>query len=114
MKVTFSEVWSFCGSLASMLGLGIAFKVLKEEKRIEHDLEDPIHICTRPAPHICAVNGPCNGWPKFAGGGQKIFSENRRREANETVERDREKVAGNFQEAQSQADGYSGDSQNHS
>jgi len=22
--------------------------------------------CTRPAPHICTVNGPCNGWPKDA------------------------------------------------
>ena len=21
-------------------------------------------ICTRPAPHICTVNGPCNGFPK--------------------------------------------------
>jgi hypothetical protein len=21
-------------------------------------------VCTRPAPHICAKNGPCNGWPK--------------------------------------------------
>jgi hypothetical protein len=19
--------------------------------------------CTRPAPHVCRVNGPCNGWP---------------------------------------------------
>jgi hypothetical protein len=23
-----------------------------------------IQGCTRPAPHICAVNGPCNGWPR--------------------------------------------------
>jgi hypothetical protein len=23
-----------------------------------------VRTCTRPAPHICAVNGPCNGWPR--------------------------------------------------
>ena len=23
-----------------------------------------IKTCTRKAPHICRVNGPCNGWPK--------------------------------------------------
>lgn len=27
--------------------------------------ETPIpETCTRRAPHICKVNGPCNGWPK--------------------------------------------------
>jgi hypothetical protein len=25
-------------------------------------------VCTRPSPHECTVNGPCNGWPRsFAG-----------------------------------------------
>lgn len=23
-----------------------------------------VQTCTRPFPHICKVNGPCNGWPK--------------------------------------------------
>ena len=23
-----------------------------------------IQVCTRPHPHECRVNGPCNGWPK--------------------------------------------------
>jgi hypothetical protein len=23
-----------------------------------------LQACTRPSPHICNVNGPCNGWPK--------------------------------------------------
>lgn len=23
-----------------------------------------IQTCTRPAPHVCTVNGPCNGWPR--------------------------------------------------
>jgi hypothetical protein len=25
---------------------------------------DTVNICARPAPHICTVNGPCNGWPQ--------------------------------------------------
>jgi hypothetical protein len=28
---------------------------------------DNVLYCTRPAPHVCAVNGPCNGWPVMAG-----------------------------------------------
>ena len=27
-------------------------------------VDDFISICKRRPPHICAVNGPCNGWPK--------------------------------------------------
>jgi hypothetical protein len=23
-----------------------------------------VQTCTRPSPHVCKVNGPCNGWPK--------------------------------------------------
>lgn len=23
-----------------------------------------VQTCTRLAPHICKINGPCNGWPK--------------------------------------------------
>jgi len=23
-----------------------------------------VETCTRPAPHVCKVNGPCNGWPR--------------------------------------------------
>lgn len=23
-----------------------------------------VQTCTRPFPHICKVNGPCNGWPR--------------------------------------------------
>jgi len=26
--------------------------------------EPEVQTCTRRAPHVCAVNGPCNGWPK--------------------------------------------------
>jgi len=28
------------------------------------DCDDHVSTCTRPAPHICKINGPCNGWPK--------------------------------------------------
>jgi hypothetical protein len=28
------------------------------------EFEDHVSVCTRPEPHICRVNGPCNGWPK--------------------------------------------------
>ena len=24
----------------------------------------PVTTCTRPKPHTCRVNGPCNGWPR--------------------------------------------------
>ncbi len=27
-------------------------------------LVEPVQNCTRASPHICRVNGPCNGWPK--------------------------------------------------
>ncbi len=25
-----------------------------------------VKVCTRKPPHICAENGPCNGWPKYS------------------------------------------------
>ena len=28
-------------------------------------MEQKIQTCTRPEPHICTVNGPCNGWPNI-------------------------------------------------
>lgn len=28
--------------------------------------KEQIDTCTRQSPHICRVNGPCNGWPKSA------------------------------------------------
>ena len=31
---------------------------------IMSDQEWEIQQCTRPNPHVCTVNGPCNGWPK--------------------------------------------------
>jgi hypothetical protein len=31
---------------------------------IKDSVDDFIRICQRRAPHVCRVNGPCNGWPK--------------------------------------------------
>lgn len=31
---------------------------------VPNELADEVHVCTRPEPHVCQVNGPCNGWPK--------------------------------------------------
>jgi len=28
------------------------------------DDQNEVKDCIRPEPHICSVNGPCNGWPK--------------------------------------------------
>ena len=33
-------------------------------KRADEAMSEAIQNCTRPAPHICKVNGPCNGYPK--------------------------------------------------
>ena len=42
------------------LGVGVSVLILIWHKyRLQR-----IRFCTRPSPHICKVNGPCNGWPK--------------------------------------------------
>jgi hypothetical protein len=33
-------------------------------KRADKAMAESIQDCTRPAPHVCKVNGPCNGYPK--------------------------------------------------
>jgi hypothetical protein len=35
---------------------------------------ESVLYCTRPYPHVCAVNGPCNGWPVIAGIPVRIFT----------------------------------------
>ncbi len=49
----------------------IAKELLDEQLEPGDDIRDPqlqvpdeIQSCTRPLPHICCVNGPCNGFPK--------------------------------------------------
>jgi hypothetical protein len=34
---------------------------------------ESVIYCTRPYPHVCAVNGPCNGWPVIAGIPVRVF-----------------------------------------
>jgi len=41
--------------LAGLCGIG-AIYVRRNRREIQ--------TCTRPAPHICKLNGPCNGWPR--------------------------------------------------
>jgi hypothetical protein len=31
---------------------------------IQAKIDLDVYQCTRPAPHVCKVNGPCNGYPK--------------------------------------------------
>ena len=58
-----------------MLGLGLTLKVLKEEKRIEHDLEDPVRE------------------------GQKFFEKQEKSRPNESIESNGKKAGGNFPKA---------------
>lgn len=43
MKIILLDAWSFIGNLASMAGLAIAIKVLRGERKIEHDVEEIQH-----------------------------------------------------------------------
>lgn len=43
MHITFMETWNFVGNLASMAALIISLKVLKSERKIEHDVEEIQH-----------------------------------------------------------------------
>ena len=43
---------------------GFAFGLVIVGKRADEAMSQAIQDCTRSAPHICKVNGPCNGWPK--------------------------------------------------
>lgn len=47
------------------LWLGIVVGLLITAKRADEDIDNMFDaICTRPAPHVCRVNGPCNGLPR--------------------------------------------------
>lgn len=49
-------------ALAALIGIWTLDS--EEELAEKRDHEDDVQMCTREAPHICRVNGPCNGWPK--------------------------------------------------
>lgn len=42
----------------------LAMALTATAKRADKAMAEAIQTCTRPAPHVCKVNGPCNGWPK--------------------------------------------------
>ena len=44
---------SFCAGMANGISLC---------KLNHHTMT--VNKCTRPTPHVCRVNGPCNGWPR--------------------------------------------------
>ncbi len=44
-----------------IIGLAVVCKIMDRAKRAP---KPEALICTRLAPHICKVNGPCNGYPK--------------------------------------------------
>jgi hypothetical protein len=40
-----------------LIAIGVAEAVAEQQ--------DEPKTCTRPTPHVCTVNGPCNGWPRI-------------------------------------------------
>jgi hypothetical protein len=49
-------------ALAYLFILAIVCKVLSIAKKPTPPMN--IQVCTRRAPHVCGIKGPCNGWPK--------------------------------------------------
>jgi hypothetical protein len=43
--------------------LGMLITTSRADEAIESMYEDAVEDCTRPHPHVCRVNGPCNGYP---------------------------------------------------
>ena len=45
---------------------GLVFGLCVTAKRADEAMSEALkaQTCTRPAPHICTINGPCNGYPK--------------------------------------------------
>ena len=47
-----------------VLVLGFTVGLCITAKRTDEAIAQAMQDCTRPAPHVCRVNGPCNGWPR--------------------------------------------------
>lgn len=47
---------------ATGIVLGLCITAKRADEAISEALK--AQTCTRPAPHICTINGPCNGYPK--------------------------------------------------
>ena len=50
-------------AIAAMVG-GFFLGLVVLGKRDDEAIANAIKDCTRPEPHVCRVNGPCNGYPK--------------------------------------------------
>lgn len=50
-------------SLVTVFWCLMLVRLVKSEDEAIHKALDE-YTCTRPAPHICKLNGPCNGFPK--------------------------------------------------
>jgi hypothetical protein len=48
----------------AMLIAGFVVGMCITAKRADEAMAEAIQDCTRPAPHVCKLNGPCNGYPK--------------------------------------------------
>jgi hypothetical protein len=46
--------------------VGLCITAKQADEAIYRALREQVEerTCTRPAPHICKINGPCNGYPK--------------------------------------------------
>lgn len=51
------------GALSAGFLLGLVVLGKRADENMARALRER-DTCTRPAPHICKVNGPCNGYPK--------------------------------------------------
>jgi hypothetical protein len=43
---------------------GVVLILIWHNSRVQSIRDSFVRTCTRPEPHVCKVNGPCNGWPK--------------------------------------------------
>ena len=48
----------------AMLIAGFVVGMCITAKRADEAMAEAIQDCTRPAPHVCKLNGPCNGYPR--------------------------------------------------
>ena len=47
-----------------VLAAGFVVGLCITAKRADEAIAEGLQDCTRQAPHVCRVNGPCNGYPK--------------------------------------------------
>ena len=58
--------YEFCPACGSCQGQTVTHAKRRAARLTREIKEGRYATCTRPAPHVCTVNGPCNGYPKGA------------------------------------------------